>query len=142
MSVSLNHASGQIDRLGRSSLDPTPERLGATLKTENPSQKAARNLIRTREKKRNHLAPDRSTHPFELRLNHIPMLVERLCDIERRKCHCDAEEKEGFCEVLSWTDSMHHCVCENSDQSDKKIEGKNNSLSPDLLPNPKASGDG
>ena len=70
------------------------------------------------------------------------MLVERLRDIERRKRHCDAEEKEGFCEGLSWTDSMRHCVCENSDQSDKKIEGKNHSLSPDLLPKPKASGDG
>ena len=29
------------------------------------------------------------------------MLVESLCDIERRKRHCDAEEEEGFCEVLS-----------------------------------------
>ena len=52
------------------------------------------------------------------------MLVELLCDIERCKRHCDAEKEEWFGEVLSWTDSMHHRVRENSDQSEKKIEGK------------------
>ena len=87
MSESLNHASGQISLLRRSRLDLTLERYGATIKTQNPSQKPARCLIRTRKTKRNDLIPNRPIPPLELRLNHIPMLVERLCDIERRKRH-------------------------------------------------------